>query len=94
MDIYVNDNPIRLRLNLGDNYDVGSDPVAIRYTKPDGTTGTWTATKQSANVVYYDTADGDLDQAGKWMLQGVHDPSGDPVHHGRSARLVVKAWGT
>ena len=94
MDIFVGDNPVRLRLHLGDDYDVGSDPVAIRCLKPDGTDVVFTAVKQAANIIYYDAGPADLNVAGPWHLQSVHDPADAPIHHGKTVVMYVKALGT
>ena len=44
----------------------------IRYSKPSGTRGEWTASV-SGNKVTYTTIDGDIDQSGDWSLQAYLD---------------------
>jgi hypothetical protein len=85
----------RIRLKLGPDAAIGSDPVAIRYQKPGGATGTWTATIEDATegIIYYDTTSGDLDESGWWHLNGVHDPAGASVFYGNTVRMLVKELG-
>lgn len=46
----------------------------IRYTKPDTTTGIWTATVENGNELVYRTTDPggvwEINQTGDWKLQG------------------------
>ncbi len=41
----------------------------IRYKKPDGTKGAWTATIVDDTTLQYITESGDLDYEGEWKLQ-------------------------
>ena len=55
--------------------DMGEDVSAaierrMHYRKPTGETGTWVAVDRSADVIGYQTVDGDLDVSGAWRLQG------------------------
>jgi len=59
--------------------DISSGTVfKIYYRKPDGTTGSWTATKESNNtsISYTTTLASDLDQVGKWTLQSYSEVGG------------------
>jgi len=67
--IYVGDYGTQISLDVG--VDI-SDQTAceILYMKPDGTTGTWTASLGSDNEsVEYTTVSGDLDTSGRWKFQ-------------------------
>jgi hypothetical protein len=50
----------------------GAVSSSIKYKKPNGTTGEWTATT-STTEIRYTTLAGDIDQAGDWELQGYVD---------------------
>lgn len=64
--IYVDDTP-RIELDL--LTDLSTSTVQnILYKKPDGTEGTWTADIEYTKL-YYQSVAGDIDQAGKWLLQ-------------------------
>lgn len=45
--------------------------VKIRYKKPSGNVGEWTATVTDTTKVKYTTASGDIDEAGTWEIQVV-----------------------
>ena len=48
----------------------GNSALKLKYKKPDGTTGEWTATVYSTYSAQYGTTEAtDLDQAGSWKLQ-------------------------
>ncbi len=68
--IFVGQSKLRFQATTG--VDITSaDPVLIKYKKPDGTTGSWTATigTESTGIIYYDlTSVSDLDQAGLWTF--------------------------
>lgn len=62
----------RITLDAGTSLaDSGSPTYKIKYIKPDGTEGEWTATLDTGNNnrIYYDTQANDLDQAGMWSFQ-------------------------
>lgn len=54
----------------------------IRYVKPNGTSGSWTATLNSTtNIQYTTTSADDLDASGKWTFQGYASyPAGSTVY--------------
>ena len=62
----------------------------IKYRKPDGTTGAWTAIEESTtSISYTTTAVTDLNISGTWQLQAyVITPSW--TTHGEIVRLKVK----
>jgi len=43
--------------------------VKIKYRKPNGEVGQWTATIEDDSHVYYVTKQGDIDIEGQWILQ-------------------------
>lgn len=68
--VYVGQSSFQLKLTTGVDI-TGAKTVQIKYRKPDGsTTGAWTAVVESAatGVIYYDFAEGDLDQQGTWTV--------------------------
>lgn len=71
MDTYVNDT---VRITVDADLDLsGYATLQIRYQKPDGTKGCWTATIDPGDDerMYYDCIYGDLDVAGEWIIQGI-----------------------
>ena len=71
METFVNDTP---RITIDTKIDVsGYATLQIRYRKPDGTTGCWSATLCASNddCMYYDVQLGEIDQEGIWLYQGV-----------------------
>ena len=71
MEIFVNDS---VKFTLNTNIDIsGYSDLRIRYRKPDGDVGCWTATlcPSNNNCLYYQTSVGDIDQAGDWTIQAL-----------------------
>jgi len=66
--IFQNDIGTKVRLDAGTNISAATS-LKIKYKKPDGTTGLWTATLDGTNYAYYYTIMGDLDQTGRWEVQ-------------------------
>jgi hypothetical protein len=67
--VFVGDEGTRILLNAGTNISA-STVRRIRYEKPDGTTGFWSANLDSGlEKLYYDTQTDDLDISGTWKLQ-------------------------
>ena len=70
----------------------GATSLKIDYQKPDGSAGTWPATamvKDGQDGVYYVTAEGDLDQAGVWLLQVDIAELGGFTGSGRITTMLV-----
>ena len=57
-----------IELDTGEDISSGSG-AKIKYKKPSGDTGEWSATIDDTKLTYT-TADGDLDEAGTWLIQG------------------------
>lgn len=66
--IYKNQAYITIELETGVDLTSASAEV-ILYKKPNGNTGEWTATVSGTKLTY-EFAEGDLNQAGTWRLQG------------------------
>lgn len=69
MDTYVGDS-IQLKINTG--MDISGYPdLCIKYRKPDGEVGTWTAVVDPSNnnVMLHTCEVEDLDVAGEWIIQ-------------------------
>lgn len=65
--IFKNQNKLRLKLTT--SVDItGATSKLIKYKKPDGTEGQFTAASldDSTGVIYYDFTGTELDQAGRW----------------------------
>ena len=59
----------KIRYNAGESL-ADQTLLQLKYIKPDGTTGVWTATVYSTNYAQYTTlTTSDLDIAGLWSLQ-------------------------
>jgi len=74
MATYVGDIGKKIILETGQDLSAATI-LRIKYKKPNGTNGYWSATIESnvsnvlANMFYITVAATDLDQAGKWQLQ-------------------------
>ena len=70
---------IGTKIILNTNTDLATGSVfKIYYRKPDGTTGSWTAQKESDNtsISYTTLSANDLDVVGTWQLQSYVEISG------------------
>ena len=89
--MYVYAEPIRLKiiLNVGVNIEAATTRQ-IKYRKPDGTSGYFTATEESSTSISYTTvAITDLNLKGNWKLQSyIITPTW--TNHGDIIRLTVK----
>lgn len=66
--VYVGQTALRIQLNTFT--DLTSAIASIRFIKPDGISGQWTAEIQNVprGVIYYDVQTGDIDQEGTWKI--------------------------
>lgn len=86
---------IRVRLfaaSSGDPFDLTSATVSFLIADPDNNVMTKSASLASPPTdgeAYYDTIDGDLDEAGQWHLQ-VKVEVGGAVHRTESVPFTVK----
>jgi hypothetical protein len=93
-NVFVGSVGVRIRVSLGIPLD-GVGAAKIRYEKPDGVTGTWTAVIENASmgVIYYDVVLNDINVAGTWKFNGIWDPLGDNYFIGATACLTVREPG-
>ena len=82
--IHVGDVGTKLKFSI--NIDLNEvTSASLLYRKPDGTTGTWTLTKEGDYLVYT-TQSGDIDQSGVWELQLYIETS---EWHGYSDKVLL-----
>ena len=94
--IYVNQTKLRLTADTGlDSTDHAAlTAQLIKYTKPDGTAGSFTATAGTAPFIYYDTVNTtDLDQAGNWKMWAYSTFTGGFVAPGDPKDVMVSIQG-
>ena len=71
--------------------DISTSTVwKIKYEKPDGSSGSWTAVKEGTTVYYTTAAVGDLDQDGCWCLQSYIESTAWTGHGERVSLEVSK----
>lgn len=71
METFVNDT---VKITIDTDLDIsGYATKQIRYKRPDGTVGRWTASACPADVncMTYTCVDGDLYIAGEWLIQAI-----------------------
>lgn len=73
-----------MRINL-----TASTVRQIKYRKPSGTAGTWTATLVGTERLRYITLAGDIDEAGAWQFQPYAEKPGWSGH-GRAQTVMVE----
>jgi len=80
IDTFVNDT-VQLNLDLGIDVS-GYSEFIIKYKKPDGTTGCWTAALCSSDNerIIYTCVHGDLDISGDWLVQALVRDTGVQLH--------------
>jgi hypothetical protein len=64
-------NQTSLRIKLTTNVDItGSTVRQIKYRKPSGQTGNWTALSEddALGIIYYDVQTGDINESGNWVI--------------------------
>ena len=93
--IFVGAVGVTIRLRLGINLEAAG-AAAIRWKKPDGTTGSWVATVvdgPAGIIAYTTTAASDLDQAGIWAFNSEWNPNSPAadIFYGRTACLEIFA---
>ena len=92
-EAFVGDTVILVVKSGIDLTDEAYDSVMIKYKKPDGTTGEFTATVSAENDEWAETTLGveDLDQPGEWVLQVcVKDDADTVILHGKFIVILVK----
>jgi len=66
--VFQGDIGTKIKLD-SDSTLTGATTLQIKYKKPSGTTGAWTATIEGTEYAYYLTEEDDLDESGVWELQ-------------------------
>lgn len=89
MAIFVGAIKKKIILNVGVDIN-GAILMQIKYRKPDGTVGFWTANKESSTSISYITATTrDLDRGGTWKFQAYIETP-DWSDHGNIVELNIK----
>ena len=68
--LYKNQSAARIRVTFGVDI-TGAKSLKIKFKKPSGATGEWTATTEdaAAGIIYYDlTSTATLDEVGSWTV--------------------------
>lgn len=88
--IYVNQTALRLQLNTSIDLSDATSAV-IKYIKPDGTTGSWTATISSAvqGIIVYDIQSNDLSQEGDYTIWAYITFTSGKTAPGRAQHIYV-----
>ena len=87
MSVYKNATGLKIIVECGTDISAATTKQ-IKYRKPDGTGGAWTADAESSTSLSYTTVAGDVNQAGDLQLQAyVVTPSW--TLYGDIARLPV-----
>jgi len=89
MSVFVGTLGKKIVLKVGVNISTATTRQ-IKYEKPSGTTGYWTAAQESTtSISYTTTAATDLDEDGNWKLQAyIVTPTW--TEHGNITRMRVK----
>jgi hypothetical protein len=68
---------LSIKLDTGVNLStVGASNLAIKYKKPSGLTGTWSASITETTKLIYNFSNTDLDEIGLWQAQAYFTVSG------------------
>lgn len=87
--IYKNQTALRISLDTKADLSTATAQV-IKYKKPDGTSGQFTATNGGSGVIYYQVANSsDLDQAGRWSFWAYLTFTGGIVAPGEVVHIDV-----
>ncbi len=86
--VHKNDIGTKIRLDAGQSI-VDNTSIIIRYKKPSGVLGNWTATLEGTDYGIYYTVNGDLDETGVWELQLYVETSGGWKGHGDKLTMHV-----
>ncbi len=86
--IYIGDLPL-IKVDCVSNI-AGATNTQIKYQKPSGTTGYWTATVVDNRYLQYQTQADDLDEAGTWKFQA-YMTLGGWTGHGETATQTIYA---
>ena len=87
----------KLRIQLTTNVDItGATELLIKYKKPSGATGSWTATSSddTSGVIYYDLTGSELDMKGNWTFWAYVTFSDARVAPGEIVTVDIQTEGT
>ena len=89
MSVFIGAISKKIVLNVGVNISTATTRQ-IKYEKPDGTTGYWTAAEESTTSISHTTvAATDLNEDGNWKLQSyIVTPAW--TEHGNVVRMRVR----
>lgn len=85
--LFVGDTGTTITLDSGQS--LSGYTATIKYVKPTGATGSWSAIV-SGNTAYYVTLSTDLDVAGVWKLQLYVTKAGVWTGHGEIVTITVE----
>lgn len=69
MSVFIGDTGVKIILEVGTDI-TSATTRKIKYRKPSGDSGSWTAIQESSiSISYTTTAATDLNEAGRWRLQ-------------------------
>jgi len=69
MSVFIGDTGVKIILEVGTDI-TSATTRKIKYRKPGGDSGSWTAIQESSiSISYTTTAATDLNEAGRWRLQ-------------------------
>ena len=90
MSIFNGQDQLRIRLTTSVNI-TSATVLQVRYRKPDGTLGNWTATEEDPTngIIFYDVQSGDIDLAGKWRFWAFVTFSDGRSAPGESVGVIV-----
>ena len=74
MNYFVGQSNLTISLETGLDLTAATNPK-ILFTRPNGSTGSWTATK-NVQALTYNLQNGDIDQPGTWKFQGYCELAG------------------
>lgn len=89
MSAFVTQGYYLLTLETGINIS-SATTMQIKYRKPNGTTGAWTADLEGTTQMKYQMSNSDLDVAGNWVIQA-YIVIGGLYGFGEKVNIEVKA---
>ncbi len=92
--VYLNQSSLRIHLTTGVDI-TGAVTKKIKYVKPDGTAGEWTAQidDPTAGSIYYDLSGTELDQTDTWTLWAWIEFSDNRTAPGEPVKMIVHTEG-
>lgn len=72
----------RIQLDTNDTDSATASPIQMKYIRPDGTRGTWSATTTGTTELYYDITT--VPVSGDWRFNAYYTTSGGKVRTGET----------